>query len=75
MDIIYKPRAEEVGNFAVAVPTNGPLMIIQEHYYIEELERGYRHWKEFAESLKITKPIPIERIEKDKWRVLTDLIK
>ncbi len=74
MAIIFKSRTEEQENYAIAVPTNGPLMIIQTYHNIEQLEIGYKHWRNLAEQRGTTKPVPIQRIEGDQWKILEDII-
>ena len=73
---VFRLRTEEEERFAVAVPTDGPLIIIQTYHNMEQLETGYRHWHEYASKSGITKPVPIERLRdgSGKWKILEGLL-
>ena len=75
MDLAFEPRVKEKERYALAVPTDGPMMIIQTYHNLEQLETGYKDWKEFASKQGLTKPYPIELLDdKGNCRILKDLI-
>jgi hypothetical protein len=72
---VIKPRNVEGERFAVAVPTDGPLAIIETYPNTEQLETGYRIWKEYAEERGITRPLPIELLNLEgKCQILTNMV-
>ncbi len=73
---VFKPKVKEQERFAVAVPTDkGIMAIIQTYASKEQLETGYKHWKEDASQKGLTKPYPIEILDKDlKCKILEDLL-
>jgi len=73
---IFKPvRSEGKDKYAVAVPTSGPLAIIEKCPSEEQLTEAYRRWYDHAVSQGITKPVPIELLDSSgKCKVLTDML-
>lgn len=71
---MFSPETRQSEDFAVAVPTNGPLAIIQSYPDRDSLVEGYAEWRAYAKARKITLPIPIQRDKGDQWRILKELI-
>ena len=77
MDIdAFKPRIKEEERFAVAVPTEGGIVVvIQTYHNMEQLETGYKDWLKYASQRNITKPYPIELLDDSgKCKILTALV-
>jgi hypothetical protein len=76
MSVLVIPRIEEKELYAIAIPTDGPMMVIQTYHNLEQLETGYRHWKEFASKQGLTKVYPIELLDdKGNCKILENLLK
>jgi len=71
---IFEPKTRKEERYAVGVPTGGPVAIIQTYHSLEQLEAGYTDWRKYAENKRITKPIPLERVRGDTWKILKSMI-
>ena len=62
--------------YALALFTDtGFLEIIQKYPNTEQLETGYRDWKKIASDRNITKPVPIEFLDREgNYRVLDEMV-
>jgi hypothetical protein len=73
---VFKPQVDMELKYAVAVPAEGGIVMpVQSYETMEQLREGYKTWQQFASGRGITKPVPIEFVDKTgKCRVLTDLL-
>ena len=71
----FKPEWNKEHKYARAVPAGKDVFPIQSYATLEQLKEGYQNWQNFSSKRNITKPVPIEFLDKDgKCKVLTDLI-
>ncbi len=72
----FKPQLDSEYKYAVAVPIEGEKVVpIQSYETLEQLKEGYQTWLQYATERKITKPLPIEFLDKSgKCQVLTDIL-
>ena len=71
----FEPDINPDHTYAVAVTTNGPLILIATYPTAEQLETAYQDWVKYAEERGKTKPIPVEILNSDlEVRVLSDLM-
>ncbi len=71
---IIEPKTREEERYAVGIPTDGPIAIIQTYHSLEQLEAGYADYRKYAEHRKITNPVPLERVRGDTWKILKDMM-
>jgi|GEM_PF-3567116 len=74
---ISKAKINKNHKYAVAIPlVRGDVGLIQTYPGMVELKNGYRSWYNFACSMKVTKPLPVEKTDDDwlKYRVVKEII-
>jgi len=73
-DNVFRPKTREEDNFAVGVPTNGPVCLIESYPDMQKLEVGYRVWLEHSRQAGITKPVPLQRIRGSAYRIIREIM-
>ncbi len=78
---VYKTEINPDHKYALAMFTDGPLMVFQSFPSIGQLEQGYLDSYRFAELENLTKPVPVEILSGDNKSgnlevvILRDMIK
>jgi len=72
----FEPEVDMEQKYAIAVTAEGGIVVpIQSYDTLEQLKEGYSTWKKYASERQITKPVPIEFLDKSgKCKVLTDIL-